>query len=176
MWRTLKTLAIAGVAAGIGGLLFAWSGLYSVAASKAHWTPVEMFFEMAMRRSVERHAASVGEPPDLNDPALVRRGAGHYEDGCAPCHGALGDGNGITKQYGMGATPTYHDERLRNVPEGEIYNVITHGKGNMLPDSDKLSPEDRWAVILYVRTLQRAQMGTPADVADAAARTSLGIQ
>ena len=118
-----------------------------------------------------------GFPEGLTiDESFLNRGHHQYQIYCAPCHGALGDGNGITKQYGMGATPTYHDERLRNVPEGEIYNVITHGKGNMLPYSDKLSPEDRWAVILYVRALQRAQMGTAADVTDAAARTSLGIQ
>lgn len=110
------------------------------------------------------------------DEALMERGHHQYQIYCAPCHGALGDGNGITKQYGMGATPTYHDDRLRQIAEGEIFNVITHGKGNMLPYADKLEPEDRWAVILYVRALQRAQMGTAADVADTAARTSLGLQ
>ena len=110
------------------------------------------------------------------DEAFMARGHDQYQIYCAPCHGALGDGNGITKQYGMGLTPTYHDPRLRDMAEGEIFNTITHGKGNMLPYSDKLSPEDRWAVILYVRALQRAQMGTAADVTDAAARTSLGIQ
>lgn len=110
------------------------------------------------------------------DQAFMARGHHQYQIYCAPCHGALGDGNGITKQYGMGATPTYHDDRLRQVPEGEIYNVITHGKGNMLPYADKLAPDDRWAVVLYVRALQRAQMGTVADVTDAAAKQSLGIQ
>ena len=88
----------------------------------------------------------------------------------------LTDGNGITKQYGMGATPTYHDERLRSVPEGELFNVITHGKGNMLPYADKLSPEERWAVVLYVRALQRAQTGSASDVIDADAKKSLGLQ
>ncbi|HYP17700.1 MAG TPA: cytochrome c [Opitutus sp.] len=110
------------------------------------------------------------------DQAFMARGHHQYQIYCAPCHGALGDGNGITKQYGMGATPTYHDDRLRQVPEGEIYNVITHGKGNMLPYADKLAPDDRWAVVLYVRALQRAQMGTVAEVTDAAAKQSLGIQ
>lgn len=118
-----------------------------------------------------------GFPENITiDQAFLDRGHHQYQIYCAPCHGSLGDGNGITKQYGMGATPTYHDDRLRNAPEGELFNVITHGKGNMLPYADKLAPEDRWAVILYVRALQRAQMGTAADVTDAAARTSLGIQ
>lgn len=110
------------------------------------------------------------------DEHLIARGHDRFQIYCSPCHGSLGDGNGITKQYGMGATPTYHDQRLREIAEGEIFNTITHGKGNMLPYADKLLPEDRWAVILYVRALQRAQMGTPADVADAAARKTLGLQ
>ena len=110
------------------------------------------------------------------DATLFARGQDRYTIYCQPCHGAVGDGNGITKQYGMGATPTYHDPRLRDMAEGEIFNTITHGKGNMLPYNDKLLPEDRWAVILYVRTLQRAQTGTAADVIDAAAKHTLGIQ
>lgn len=99
------------------------------------------------------------------DPAqLLERGQDRYVIYCAPCHGGLGDGNGITKQYGMGATPTFHDQRLRELAEGEIFNVITHGKGNMLSYADKLPAEDRWAVIAYMRALQRAAHATPADV------------
>ena len=89
--------------------------------------------------------------------------------------GAVGDGNGITKQYGMGVTPTYHDPRLRNMAEGELFNTITHGKNTMLPYADKLLPADRWAVILYVRALQRAQTGTAADV-PAAHQAELGLK
>jgi mono/diheme cytochrome c family protein len=109
------------------------------------------------------------------DAKLMARGHERYSIYCQPCHGALGDGNGITKQYGMGATPSYHDDRLRTIAEGELFNVITHGKGNMLPYADKLLPEERWAVILYVRALQRAQTGTAADVADTAGKQSLGL-
>jgi mono/diheme cytochrome c family protein len=110
------------------------------------------------------------------DAALMARGQERYHIYCQPCHGTTGDGNGITKQYGMGATPSYHDDRLRQMPEGEIYNTITLGKGTMLPYADKLLPEERWAVVLYVRALQRAQVGTAADVADPAAKQTLGLQ
>ena len=89
--------------------------------------------------------------------------------------GAIGDGNGITKKYGMGATPTYHDDRLRQIAEGEIYQTITNGKNNMLSYADKLVPADRWAVIAYVRALQRAQTGTAADV-PAAHKSELGLK
>lgn len=108
------------------------------------------------------------------DAKLMAHGKERYSIYCQPCHGALGDGNGITKQYGMGATPTYHDDRLRQIAEGEIFNTITHGKGNMLSYADKLLPEERWAVILYVRALQRAQTGSVADVPDDQ-KKSLGL-
>lgn len=106
---------------------------------------------------------------------LMERGKDRYTIYCAPCHGALGDGNGITKKYGMGATPTYHDDRLRQMAEGEIYQTITMGKNNMLSYADKLDPADRWAVIAYVRALQRAQTGTAADV-PAAHKPELGLK
>ncbi len=109
------------------------------------------------------------------DAKLLERGQLKYSIYCAPCHGSLGDGNGITKQYGMGATPTYHDDRLRGLPEGEIFHVITAGKGNMLSYADKLEPADRWAVVAYVRALQRAQTGTVADVVPAH-KSELGLK
>ncbi|MEI6463587.1 MAG: cytochrome c [Verrucomicrobiota bacterium] len=110
------------------------------------------------------------------DVKFIERGRDRYQIYCLPCHGAAGDGNGMTKRYGMGATPTYHDTRLRTMPDGELFNTISVGKNTMLPYADKLIPEDRWAVIAYVRALQRAQQGTAADVNDAASKKSLGIQ
>ncbi|MFA6135197.1 MAG: cytochrome c [Phycisphaerae bacterium] len=98
------------------------------------------------------------------DRALLARGQGRYQIYCAPCHGSLGDGNGITKAYGMATTPTYHDDRLRTMAEGEIFNTISNGKNTMMPYADKLSPDDRWAVVAYVRALQRARHGTVDDV------------
>jgi cytochrome c553 len=109
------------------------------------------------------------------DAKLLARGRDRFTIYCSPCHGAVGDGNGITKKYGMGATPTYHDDRLRKMAEGEIFNTITNGKGQMNPYADKLVPADRWAVIAYVRALQRAQTGTVADV-PADHREELGIK
>ena len=117
-----------------------------------------------------------GFPAGLTvDLAFLQHGRDRYQIYCAPCHSPTGDGNGITKKYGMGATPTYHDARLRSMPDGEIYNTITNGKNTMLPYADKLSPEERWAVVAYVRALQRAQQGTAADVTDTAAKSTLGL-
>lgn len=108
------------------------------------------------------------------DARFLQRGRERYNISCAPCHGGLGDGNGITKAYGMGATPTFHDDRLRSMAEGEIYNTITNGKGTMMGYADKVVPEDRWAIVAYVRALQRAQHGSVADV-PAAHKAELGI-
>lgn len=106
-----------------------------------------------------------GFPAQLNvTREFIERGQGRYMIYCAPCHGALGDGNGITKSYGMLTTPTYHDDRLRAMAEGEIFNTITHGKNTMMPYADKLAPDDRWAVVAYVRALQRAAHGSLNDV------------
>lgn len=121
-------------------------------------------------------AFAAGLPATLAvDVKFIERGQDRYQIFCAPCHSATGDGNGITKRYGMGTTPTYHDPRLRTMPDGEIFNTITNGKNTMLSYADKLSPDDRWAVVAYVRALQRAQQGTAADVTDAAAKTTLGL-
>jgi cytochrome c553 len=124
-------------------------------------------------------AFASGFPASLTvDLKFVQHGKERYDIYCAPCHSAVGDGVGITKQYGMGTTPTYHDDRLRKMPEGEIFNTITNGSPNknMQSYADKLSPEDRWAVVAYVRALQRAQQGTAADVTDAAGKQTLGLK
>jgi mono/diheme cytochrome c family protein len=95
---------------------------------------------------------------------LIRRGQNRFEIYCRPCHGALGDGNGVTRGYGMIAAASYHDDRIRQMPEGEIFNTITNGKNTMMSYADKLSPQERWAVIAYVRALERARNSTVADV------------
>jgi mono/diheme cytochrome c family protein len=117
-----------------------------------------------------------GFPKELKvDMGLLERGRDRFTIYCAPCHGALGDGNGVTRAYGMGTAANYHDERLRKMAEGEIFNTITNGKGQMNPYGDKLAPADRWAVVAYVRALQRARTGTVDDV-PADRRAELGIQ
>ena len=115
-------------------------------------------------------------PPSLTvDLGFLERGRDRFQVYCSPCHGAVGDGNGMTKRYGMGATPSYHDPRLRALADGEIFNTITLGKNTMMSYADKITPEDRWAVVAYVRALQRAQQGTVADVTDAAGQKALGL-
>ena len=89
--------------------------------------------------------------------AILDRGQNRYNISCLPCHGALGDGNGMIALRGIRRPPSYHDERLRKAPTSYFYDVITNGFGAMSSYSDQLTPEDRWKVIAYVRVLQLSQ-------------------
>jgi mono/diheme cytochrome c family protein len=85
---------------------------------------------------------------------LLERGEDRYKVFCSPCHGLQGDGNGMVAMRGMKHPPSYHQDRLRQVPNGYIYDVITNGFGAMYGYSAQVPPRDRWAIIAYVRALQ----------------------
>ena len=87
-------------------------------------------------------------------PELLNRGHERYRIFCSPCHGIQGDGNGMVSMRGMKHPPSFHDARLRQVPNGYIFDVITNGFGGMLSYSAQVPPADRWAIIAYVRALQ----------------------
>jgi hypothetical protein len=87
-------------------------------------------------------------------PELLNRGHERYRIFCSPCHGMQGDGNGMVSMRGMKHPPSFHDARLRQVPNGYIFDVITNGFGGMLSYSTQIPPADRWAIIAYVRALQ----------------------
>jgi mono/diheme cytochrome c family protein len=107
------------------------------------------------------------------DANLMQRGRERYNLFCSPCHGQLGDGNGITRQYLMNPA-TLLDPRIAGMAEGEIFNTITNGKATMYPYGDRIPAADRWAIIAYVRALQRAANGRAADVPEAN-RAELGL-
>ena len=106
------------------------------------------------------------------DETVMARGRERYEITCVVCHGAIGDGNGITKKFGMAIVANLHDKRIVTMPDGELFHVITHGRNNMGPYGDKITPEDRWAIIYYLRALQLSRVGGMDDV-PAAQRTSV---
>jgi mono/diheme cytochrome c family protein len=93
--------------------------------------------------------------------ATLERGEEQFHIYCQPCHGRLGDGNGFIAQRGLGywqkLPATLHTDRLRKAPDGHFYDVIVNGKGVMYSYASRIqSVDDRWAVVAYVRTLQRA--------------------
>ena len=98
-------------------------------------------------------------------PALLRQGREQFEIYCAPCHGALGDGNGIMKKLGvMPAVANLHDKRIIEMADGEVFNTITHGKSTMAAYGPLIPAPDRWAIIAYLRALQLSRLGSVNDL------------
>jgi cytochrome c5 len=85
---------------------------------------------------------------------LLERGQQRYAIFCTPCHGIQGDGMGMVAMRGMKHPPSYHQERLRQVPNGYLYDVVTNGFGAMYGYSSQIPPRDRWAIVAYLRALQ----------------------
>jgi mono/diheme cytochrome c family protein len=95
---------------------------------------------------------------------VLDRGKERYEIYCAPCHGKTGAGDGMIVRRGFPLPPTYHQKRLREAPVGHFFDVITNGYGAMYPYGPKVEPEDRWAIIAYIRALQLSQNAKISDV------------
>jgi mono/diheme cytochrome c family protein len=96
--------------------------------------------------------------------ALLERGEERYKIFCSPCHGLQGDGNGMVAMRGMKHPPSYHEDRLRQSPNGYFYDVITNGFGQMYSYSAQVPPRDRWAIVAYVRALQLSRNAHGADL------------
>src|SRR5438034_3392148 len=95
---------------------------------------------------------------------LLKRGRQRFEIYCQPCHGAGGDAKGVITKYGMVGVANFHDQRLVQMPDGEIFNTITYGKTLMGAYGPNVAVLDRWAIIAYVRALQRSRLATMDDV------------
>ena len=89
--------------------------------------------------------------------ALVLRGQERFNIYCSPCHGRTGEGQGMIVQRGFKRPMSYHIDRLRAERAGYFFDVMTNGFGQMSSYSSQITPEDRWAVVSWVRTLQASQ-------------------
>ncbi|HWB57962.1 MAG TPA: cytochrome c [Chthoniobacteraceae bacterium] len=98
-------------------------------------------------------------------PALLARGQQRFNINCAVCHGAVGMGNGIVTQFGLVGPANFQQAQYRTMPDGQIFNTITFGKGKMGAYGPNIAVEDRWAIVAYIRALQRSQNATQADAA-----------
>jgi mono/diheme cytochrome c family protein len=101
-----------------------------------------------------------------DEKAMLARGQNRYNVYCQPCHGATGDGNGFIMQRGIGywqkLAASYHTDKLRNQPDGEIYHTIVNGKGVMYGYGSRVQdPSDRWAIVAYIRALEKARLANP---------------
>ena len=117
----------------------------------------------------------VATSPVTVDEALVERGRQRYGIYCQPCHDPRGDGKGILFQRGNVPTATFHQEKILKYPDGQIFDVITNGMGLMPSYRWPIPPADRWAIIAYVRQLQRERLARAAAApAPAQASASAG--
>ena len=96
---------------------------------------------------------------------LLARGQQRYGIYCAPCHGAQGDGKGITQKIGaMAVVGNLHDKRMVSMPDGELFSVISNGRNLMGAYGPQIPVEDRWAIIAYLRALQLSRLGSEDDL------------
>jgi len=96
---------------------------------------------------------------------LLKRGQQRFTINCTPCHGATGEGKGITQKIGaMAVVANLHDKRIVELPDGELFFVITNGRNLMGAYGANVTVEDRWAVIAYLRALQLSRLGAVDDL------------
>jgi mono/diheme cytochrome c family protein len=156
------------------------------------YQPSSFFADGASARTPPAHAVSRAEPPP-DDPvahglrggawaahiplpvtrAFVERGGQRYAIYCAECHGADGYGQGIVVRRGFPAPPSFHGPRERAEPAGRLFEVITGGQGVMYGYGDRIVPADRWAIVAYIRALQKSQDATVAELSPAERRRFL---
>jgi mono/diheme cytochrome c family protein len=94
----------------------------------------------------------------------LARGQQRFNIYCTPCHGRLGDGNGMVVQRGLRQAASYHQDRLRQEKNGYFFDVITNGFGAMQGYAEQIPVRDRWLIVAYVRTLQLAEHASVNDV------------
>jgi mono/diheme cytochrome c family protein len=112
-----------------------------------------------------------GEPVDSFPMPVTRemlaRGRERYDIYCTPCHSRTGDGDGMIVRRGYQRPPTFHSDALRNQKVGHLFEVIGKGLGAMPAYAAQIPVADRWAIVAYLRALQRSQQASIDDVPEA---------
>jgi mono/diheme cytochrome c family protein len=99
--------------------------------------------------------------------SVMERGHERFDIFCSPCHGRTGTGDGMIVRRGYRRPPTFHQDRLRQVAPGYVFDVITSGFGAMPDYAQQIPVEDRWAIVAYMKALQRSQQATIDNVPEA---------
>ena len=116
-----------------------------------------------------------GIPLNANDAAgrtqeltqLIERGRERFKINCAICHGPGAAGDGVVKTFGLATIASLQDERIRTMPDGQIFSTITNGKNTMGAYGPQVAIEDRWAIVAYLRALQKSQNAKLAELPEA---------
>jgi mono/diheme cytochrome c family protein len=106
----------------------------------------------------------VGKNPVIIDVELLQHGQQRFNTYCSPCHDRTGQGRGLVAQRATWIPTNLHEDRVKAFNDGEIFHVISNGRRSMPPYKVQISEHDRWAIVAYVRALQRTSSGTVEDV------------
>jgi mono/diheme cytochrome c family protein len=112
----------------------------------------------------KENGAFVATIPLAVDADLLARGQVAFETFCTPCHGRTGRGDGMIVERGFKKPSSYHIDRLREAPPGYLFDVVSNGFGAMADYSSQTTPEERWAIVAYIRALQLSQNATIAEL------------
>jgi mono/diheme cytochrome c family protein len=129
--------------------------------------PVTGNQEIVGGQIVDKIPAAALKAFDGDPKKMLARGRDRFDIYCSPCHSRLGDGNGMIAQRGFSQRRppgNYHTDRLRKMPIGHFYQVITEGYGVMYSYAARVETQDRWAIASYIRVLQKSQKADPAEL------------
>lgn len=121
--------------------------------------------DLAYYQGVNDNGDFVAKIPATVSAEMILRGKERFNIYCSMCHGGTGVGNGIITNYGIVPPPSFYDERIVNMPDGEIYSAIYNGVRTMSSYRHQIPVEDRWAIVSYIRTLQRSNAVTEQELA-----------
>jgi cytochrome c553 len=150
-WLTLTALA---TAAAIGGLIVVVSGVVPIKASSGHWSITAAILDFAKVRSVKTYSLGIRPPFPLDDPAVILRGAGHFESGCYPCHGRPGSGIPAV-MAAMTPPPPELTPRIRRWLPQDLFSIVKHGiKFTGMPAWPAQERDDEvWAIVAFLRRM-----------------------
>jgi mono/diheme cytochrome c family protein len=159
------------------GLLLLTSCDYSMTLQRKYptYAPSDIWSDGASARPLPEGVVAQGDlarrsaeatPPPATE-ALLERGREQFNVYCSPCHGLAGDGDGVIVAHGFPQPPSYHIDRLLAATPQHLYDVVSNGYGVMFSYSARLEPQDRWAVVAYIRALQLSRRATVAEVPEA---------
>jgi cytochrome c553 len=153
MFIRWKYIIAAVVAAPLLALLVAWSGLVGIGASSGHWAVSDWFLHWAMRSST-RTAAFGTEVPPFDNPEMLPMAAGHYEQGCAMCHGSPAMQRSAVV-FGMLPVPPDLAPRVPTWTDAELFQIVQHGvRFTGMPAWPTQQREDEvWAMVAFLRQM-----------------------
>ena len=153
-WSLLARLSIAAIGIVLAAVIFAWSGVFNIGASRGHFAIVELALSFIMHNSVETHALGAPAPPPLDNPDLEILGASHFHRSCAPCHSAPGQRLNAMAQTMLPPPPELNDASAR-WKDRELFWIIKHGiKYTGMPAWATQHRDDEvWSLVAFLKAL-----------------------